>query len=47
MIKQISKIIVTFINVFFITLTLGLIFIALFKKEWFELFIEWMKIEIQ
>lgn len=47
MIKQISKIIVTLINVFFIVLTVGLLFIAIFKKEWFELFIEWMKIEIR
>lgn len=46
MIKQIIKILVNILNAFFITLTLALFFIAIFKKEWFELFIEWMKWEI-
>jgi hypothetical protein len=45
-IKKIIKILINIINVLFIILSLALVFIAIFKKEWFELFIEWMKVVI-
>lgn len=46
MIKKIIKIFVNLLNILFIILSLALVFIAIFKKEWFELFIEWMKVVI-
>lgn len=43
MIKKIIKIIIHFLNILLIVLSLALLFIWIFKKEWFELFIEWMR----
>jgi len=42
-IKKIIKILVQIINIILVILSLVLVFIAIFKKEWFELFIERMK----
>lgn len=44
--KKIIKIIMNFLHFLFIVLSIALIFIAIFKKEWFEIFIQWMKIII-
>lgn len=46
MIKKIIKICIQILNIVFIILSLALLFISIFKKEWFEMFIEWMKIVI-
>jgi membrane protein DedA with SNARE-associated domain len=46
MIKQIIKIFINILNALFVIFTLALFLIAIFKKEWFEMFIEWMKWEI-
>lgn len=46
MIKKIIKILINILNILFIILSLALVFIAIFKKEWFELFIEWIKVII-
>lgn len=46
MIKKILQTTIKLLNIFLIIASFGLIFIAIFKKEWFELFIEWMKIII-
>lgn len=47
MIKKIIKIFIQIINIILIILSFALLFISIFKKEWFELFIEWMKVVIQ
>lgn len=46
MIKKIIKIFIQILNIVFVFLSLALLFISIFKKEWFEMFIEWMKIVI-
>ncbi|MDD5769665.1 MAG: DedA family protein [Candidatus Gracilibacteria bacterium] len=46
MIKKIIKIITNLLNILFIILTFGLIFVSIFKKEWIEIAIEWLKIVI-
>lgn len=43
MLKILFKLIIKLINFLLIGLTLFLIFVSLFKKEWIELFIEFMK----
>ncbi len=44
--KQIIKVLVKILNFLLIALTLWLILIALFKRDWIELAIEWMRIQI-
>ena len=46
MLKKILKFLFNLLNIFFIILMIVLAFISIFKKEWFELFIEWLKIVI-
>ncbi len=46
-IKKIIQIIFQIINILLIWLTIILTFISIFKKEWIEQFIEWMKITIE
>jgi len=46
MIKKIFKIIINILNITLIALSIILALIAIFKKEWIEAFIEWMKIVI-
>lgn len=46
MLKQIIKIIFKALNFLLIFLSFWLIFIALFKKDWIEFVIEWMKIKV-
>jgi len=41
------QIIINIINIFFIVLSLVLALIAIFKKEWFIAFIEWMEVLIE
>ncbi len=43
MIKKIFKTIINILNISLIILSIVLVIIAIFKKEWIELFIEWMK----
>jgi|GEM_PF-881749 hypothetical protein len=45
--KKIVNIIFKILNILFVILTIVLLFISIFKKEWFEMFIEWLKIVIQ
>lgn len=45
--KKIIKIIINLINILLIISTILLAFIAVFKKEWIEAFIEWMKIIVE
>ncbi len=45
--KKIIKILINTINIVLILLTITLAFIAVFKKEWIEAFIEWMKIIVE
>ncbi|MGE4443420.1 MAG: DedA family protein [Candidatus Altimarinota bacterium] len=47
MIKKIIQIIIKVLNILLIASSFALLFIAIFKKEWFELFIEWMKVVIE
>lgn len=47
MIKKIIQIIINILNIFFVWLTIALALITIFKKEWIEQFIEWMKIIIE
>jgi len=42
-IKKIISFLFKLLNWLFIGLTLALVFISIFKKEWIETFIEWMK----
>ncbi|RKW22067.1 DedA family protein [Candidatus Gracilibacteria bacterium] len=44
--KKILKFLFNLLNIIFIILMLVLAFISIFKQEWFELFIEWLKIQI-
>lgn len=44
--KKILKFTFNLINILFIVLMLFLAFVSIFKKEWFELFIEWLKVVI-
>ncbi|MFK7780093.1 MAG: DedA family protein [Candidatus Gracilibacteria bacterium] len=46
-IKRIIQTIFYLINLILITLTISLAFISIFKKEWIENFIEWMKLVIE
>jgi hypothetical protein len=46
-IKKIIKIIIQILNFLLIALSFALLLIAIFKKEWFEMFIEWMKVVIE
>ena len=41
------KILSYFFKIFFILLTLFLTFVAIFKKEWVESFIEWMRLKVE
>ena len=43
MLKNFFKVFFKILNIFFIILSFVLVFIAIFKKEWFELFIEFMR----
>jgi len=45
-IKKIIKYFIQLLNILLIIISLALVFIAIFKKEWFEIFIEWMKVVI-
>lgn len=45
-IKKIIKLLFQLLNVLFISLTVILSLISIFKKEWIEMFIEWMKVII-
>ena len=45
--KQIVSIILKAINIIFIWLTIVLVLISIFKKEWILAFIEWMKVVIE
>lgn len=54
MLKRTKKIIWIFIKAFtsilktfFVLITVFLIFVALFKKDWIENFVEWMKIQVE
>ncbi len=47
MIKKIIQLIFHIINVVLIWITIWLAFISIFKKEWIEQFIEWMKLTIE
>jgi hypothetical protein len=42
-IKKIFAFLMKLLNWLFIGLTIALAFISIFKKEWIESFIEWMK----
>ena len=44
---KIFKIFFQLINILLIWLTIFLTFVAIFKKEWIEIFIEWMKIQVE
>lgn len=46
MTKKIIQILLWILNTFLIILSFALLLIAIFKKDWFEIFIEWMKQEI-
>ena len=46
MFKKILQFCFKILNIIFIWISFALIFIAIFKKEWFELFIEWMKVVV-
>jgi len=41
--KRLVHILMQILNTIFIAITFALLFIAIFKKEWFELFIEWIR----
>lgn len=41
--KKIINFLIQLLNILLIILSFALLFISIFKKEWFELFIEWMK----
>lgn len=45
-IKKIIKILIKLLNILFVLLSLALVLISIFKKDWFEMFIQWMKITI-
>lgn len=45
-IKKIIKLLFQLLNVLFISLTVILSLISIFKKEWIEMFVEWMKVII-
>lgn len=45
--KNIIKIIINAINIILIIFTIALAFIAIFKKEWIEAFIEWMRLIVE
>lgn len=47
MLKKILNIAFKIINFLFISLTLWIIFISIFKKEWIELAIEWIQIQVE
>jgi len=47
MIKKIFKFLFQLINIILIGLTIVLALISIFKKEWIEQFIEWMKVAIE
>jgi len=47
LIKKIIKNIIFILNIFFIWITIALVFISIFKKEWIEAFIEWMKVFVE
>lgn len=45
--KKFLSILLKIFNFLFILLSIFLLFVAIFKKEWFEAFIEWMKIVVE
>jgi hypothetical protein len=47
MIKSIFQKVVHLLNVLLIGLSFALALISIFKKEWIESFIEWMKVVIE